>query len=377
MASRPGFIEFTWGQPDPNLLPVEAMRRATATAADRFGADALAYGAAAGAGPLLAWIGNRIQQKEGVALTLDEITGTAGNSDAVDQICTLFTKPGEVVLVESPTYHLAVRIMRDHALDLVAVPTDAHGLQIEALKVSLAQLKREGRPPRLLYTIPTFHNPSGVSLSAERRRALIEIAVEEGFVLVEDVVYRELAYDGPPPPSLFSQAPRGTVLRMGSFAKSLAPGLRLGWLNGSAEQVRRIVEGGLRDSGGGVNHYAAMAVSALCEAGEFDRQVARLNASYRARRDALLEALTEFLPPGCAWARPAGGFFIWVTLPDALDATDLLSRAEATKVTYIPGVKFCLDGRGRSSLRLAFSLYKPDELVEGARRLGAALREAP
>jgi DNA-binding transcriptional MocR family regulator len=201
----------------------------------------------------------------------------------------------------------------------------------------------------------------------------VEVAVDEGLILIEDDVYRELTYDGPAPPSLWSAAPRGTVLRMGSFAKSLAPGLRLGWLNGSADQIRRIVESGLRDSGGGVNPYTAMTVATLCESGEYERQVARYETSYRARRDALHDALLEHLPPGCSWLKPGGGYFIWLTLAESMDAEAILSDAEAARVTWIPGAQFCVDGCSRNSLRLAFSVYPPDALAEGARRLGKVL----
>jgi DNA-binding transcriptional MocR family regulator len=376
MTLREGFIEFTWGQPDPDLLPVEAMRRATESALKQYGADTLGYGAAIGSGPLLGWARDRMQQREGVSVTFEEIIGTAGNSDAIDQICTLFTQPGDIALVESPTYHLALRIMHDHALDMRPVTTDENGLRPEALKDKLAELKREGKSAKLLYTIPTHHNPTGLSLAAERRRAIVEVAAEANLIILEDDVYRELTYDGDAPPSLFSLAPRGTVLRLGSFAKSLAPGLRLGTLAGHAEQMLRLADGGLRDSGGGVNHYAAMMVGALCAAGDFDAQVARLKAEYRARREALHEALTEFMPRGVSWTRPAGGFFVWVTLPEAVDAAGLLARAEAERVTFIPGHKFCLDGHGHNSLRLAFSLYKPPELAEGARRLAQVVRGA-
>jgi DNA-binding transcriptional MocR family regulator len=372
---RPGVIELNWGQPDPTLLPVEAMSRAAAAMLGKMGGDALSYGAATGAGPLLAWIRERIQQTEGQTISLAEIITTAGNSDSVDQICTLFTQPGDVVMVESPTYHLALRIMNDHPLSLVPVPVDDQGLQVDVLAAKVRELKAQGKTVRLLYTIPTYHNPTGVCLSAERRQALIELAVAEDFLIMEDDVYRELWYDAPAPPSLWSRAPRGTVLRMGSFAKSLAPGLRLGWLNGSPDQIRRLADSGLRDSGGGLNHFTAMTIGELCLAGDFDKQIDLFKSEYRQRRDALLDALAEYLPPGCSWTKPGGGFFVWVTLPPNVDAAALAPQAEATGIAYIPGARFHLDGRGHNTLRLAFSLYSPAELVKAAHRLGEAIRQ--
>jgi DNA-binding transcriptional MocR family regulator len=370
MVLRDGYREFNFGQPDPDLLPVGELRRAAAAALDTFGPDMLAYGAPEGAWPLLAWIQERVRQREGIALALDECVGTAGNSDAIDQVCTLFTQPGDVALVESPSYHLGLRILSDHRLDLRAVPVDAGGLRIDALEDALAGLAREGKQARLLYTIPTFHNPTGVNLAMDRRQAVVDLAARHGFLVLEDDVYRELVYEGVSPPSLFALAPRGTVMRMGSFAKSLAPGLRLGWINCSAAQARRFADGGLRDSGGAPNFSAAMMVAALCQSGDFDAHVAHLRNAYRERRDALATALARHLPRGCSFATPGGGYFIWVTLPDAV-----LRSADAHCVSFLPGPRVCIDGRGRHCVRLAFSLMKPPALEDGARRLGAAIRD--
>ncbi|MCC7124485.1 MAG: PLP-dependent aminotransferase family protein [Acidobacteria bacterium] len=376
MVRRDGFSEFNFGQPDPDLLPVDEMRRAPAEAFTRFGTDPLAYGAPEGAWPLLGWLRDRLTAQEGIDLALDEMLGTGGNSEALDQICTLFTRPGDVVLVESPTYHLGLRILHDHALDLRPVPADDDGLRVDALEQALTQLAAEGRRARFLYSIPTFHNPTGVNLAMDRRRAVIDLAGQHDFLIVEDDVYRELAYDGPAPPSLFAMAPRGRVMRMGSFAKTLAPGVRLGFITCAADQARRIADGGLRDSGGSPSYAMGMFVAALCESGDYDRHVARLRDAYRTRRDALLAALETHLPAGCRFTRPGGGYFVWVTVPDHLDTNVLAERADEYRVSFIPGARLCADGGGQRALRLAFSLMKPDELTEGARRLGALIAGA-
>lgn len=373
---RPGIIELSWGQPDANLMPVEKIRQAAEVALAEAGADALAYGANAGPGALLSWLRERIERTEGRAVAPEEILITAGNSEALDQICTLSTRPGDVALVESPTYHLAARILRDHPLELVPVAVDAGGLNLDALQAALTALRREGRSARMLYTIPTFHNPTGVTISLERRQVLVELAANEGFLIVEDDVYRELAYDAPAAPSLWSLASRGTVARMGSFSKSLAPGLRLGWITGPAELVQRIANSGLRDSGGGANHFAAMVVAAFCGLGLYDDHVAELRAAYRARRDALLGALEARMPPGVTWTRPGGGFFVWVTLPPGVPAGKLLAAAEAAGMSFIPGANFHLDGGGHNTLRLAFSLFPPEQMAEAGRRLARALSAA-
>lgn len=376
MVLREGFYEFNFGQPDPDLLPVDAMRRAPAAAFEAFGSDLLAYGAPEGAWPLLGWVRDRIEAREGISVSLDECIGTGGNSDAIDQVCTLFTEPGDIAFVESPTYHLGLKILRDHHLELRPIPTDADGLQVGVLETELQRLARDGRRARMVYTIPTFHNPTGVNLSPARRQALVDLAAAHDLLVLEDDVYRELAYDGASPPSLFGLAPRGTVIRMGSFAKSLAPGLRLGWMNCSVAQARRFADGGLRDSGGAPNFATAMMVAALCRAGDFDAHGERLRAAYRERRDALVSALHEALPSGCSFVTPGGGYFVWITLPPHLDADVLLARADGFQVSFIPGSRVTLDGGGRSALRLSFALMKPAALQEGARRLCALIASA-
>lgn len=383
MVSRPGIIDLGWGHPDPALMPVAALREATAAALARFGADALAYGAGQGPGPLIAWLCERIGQTEGRTPRPDEVLITGGNSQALDQVCALHAQPGDTVLVESPTYHLAVKILRDHPLRLVPVPLDRDGLRVGALEATIARLRHEGVRPRFLYTIPTYHNPTGTCLSPARRRSLVELAIAEDFLIVEDDVYRELAYDGPAPPSLWSLAPVGRVLRLGSFAKSLAPGLRLGWLNANPERIERMAQGGLLDSGGGINHFTALTVATLCESGGFAAQGERLRSAYRTRRDALHAALTEHLPEGCTWERPGGGFFIWLTLPDGIDAERVLSAAEEAGMAFAPGARFFPEADGapsrveRATVRLAFSYYYAAQLAEAARLLGAALQTRP
>jgi len=372
---RPGMIELSWGHPDPAFLPVAALSRAGAAALDQFGADAMQYGHPAGPGPLLDWLAERIGRQEGRIPAADEIMTTGGISLGLDQLLTSLLVPGDTVLVESPTYHLAVRILRDHRLNLVPVPSDEGGLRLDAFQHTLARLRAAGDRPRALYLVPTFNNPTGRSLAQDRRQGLVDLAAAERLLIIEDDVYRELAYDGPAPPSLWSLAPPGVVARLGSFSKSLGPGLRLGWLTAGADLVQDIVESGLLDSGGGVNHYTALVVTALCAAGDYDSNLIALRQGYRARRDALLASLRDHLPPGFTVRPPGGGFFVWVELPTGADSRALLPLAERAGVSFLPGTRFHLDGGGQSALRVAFTLYPPDELAEAAQRLGAAARD--
>ncbi len=370
---RPGIIDLGWGHPDPQLLPVAAIRRAADRTLDRYGSHALEYGYAAGPGPLLDWLSARIEENEGRAPGPDEIMLTGGSSLGLDQLLTQLAGPGDTLLVESPTYHLAIRTMQDHRLNLVPVPSDENGLQVDALREILADLRRQGRAPRALYTVPTFNNPTGISLALDRRRALVQFGAESDLLIIEDDVYRDLSYDAPPPPSLWSLAPVGVVARLGSFSKSLAPGLRLGWMTAGQELISRFTLGGLLDSGGGINHLTAMIVATLCEEGDFDAQVSLFRRVYTERRDALAAALARHLPAACQLSRPGGGFFVWVVLPPDVDSATLLPRAEELGVSFVPGRVFHPDGLGSNTLRLAFTLYQPDELVRAAEALGRAL----
>ena len=316
---REGFVEFAFGEPDPALLPVGLVREAAARALGAGGAAALAYGSNPGPEALRAAIAERAAAREGLALSADDVLISGGNSQALGQVMTLLTDPGDVVFVECPTYNLALGIIADHPVDVVGVPLDAEGLDVDALDAAVRDVRASGRRPRLLYTIPTYHNPAGVSLSAPRRLRLLELARREDLVLVEDDVYRELAYEGEAPPSLRALDPAAPVVRLGSFSKSLAPGLRLGWIDAPSALRERLSADGVLESGGCVSQFSAHLVAALLAAGAYGAHVTMLRLAYASRRDALAAALREHLPAGCEFALPAGGFFLWVTLAAGSD----------------------------------------------------------
>jgi DNA-binding transcriptional MocR family regulator len=375
---RPGIIDLGWGHPDPTLVPVEPLRAAAARAFDRYGPDALAYGAAAGPGPLIEMIRERLRETDARVPAPDEVLISGGTSPALDQVATLLTEPGDVVLVEVPTYHLAIRIFRDHPLRLVAVPTGAGGLRLDALAAAVLEVRRAGDRPRLLYTVATHHNPSGRTMPAPNRAELVALAEREGIVIVEDDAYRELSYDAAPPPSLWSVGSvPGAVVRLGTFAKSIAPGMRVGFVTADAATISRFAEGGMLDSGGGANHYAGLVVAEYMRAGDYARVVGELRDAFRERRDEMLRALAAEMPPGTTWTEPAGGYFIWVDLPPGLDARVLLPLAEARGTSILPGPTFFLDpDAGTGSLRIAFSRYSPASLAEAVSRLAATIRSA-
>jgi len=372
---RRGVVEFAVGEPDPSLLPVALTRDAAAAVLGQDGPGALAYGSSAGPGPLRREIAARVAAREGRALAAGDVLVTGGNSQAIDLALTTLTSPGDTVLVESPTYDLAVGIMRDHPVRVVGIPIDDDGLDVEALLVALSRIESGGDSARLLYTVPTFHNPAGMCLSTARRTRLLRLARERDLVVLEDDVYRELVYDGEAPASLWALDPDAPVIRMGSFSKSLAPGLRVGWVNARHDLRERLAASGMLESGGCVSQFSAHVVAALLADGGYDAHVDDLRRTYGSRRDALTAALAEHLPAGCRFTLPAGGFFLWVTLPDGLSASALLPIAERHRVSFAPGARFCSDGDD-GSLRLSFSLYDEATLTEGARRLGESVAAA-
>ncbi|MGA9347406.1 MAG: PLP-dependent aminotransferase family protein [Anaerolineae bacterium] len=373
-----GAIPFVYGHPDPELLPVEKVIAATERALRARGRLALQYGPEQGYGPLLDYLIGKVEQDEGLSITRANIMLCAGAAQGLDTTARLFTRPGDVVLVEAPSYHEAIATLRDHPVELRQVPMDDQGLVVEALAERLEVLSWAGRRVAFLYTIPTFQNPAGITLTAERREALVELAGERGLLLVEDDVYRDLCFEGRVPPSLFELAGGRGVIRLGSFSKILAAGLRLGWIIAEPEVIQHIVGCGLKGNEGGANPFGAHVVAAFCQEGWLEPHIARLVARYRARRDALLAALEREMPDGVHWTRPAGGFFVWLTLPELLEAEAVLAESTGQGVLFTPGARFfaeASEGGGRRNLRLPFSFLSEDQMVEGIRVLAEVIKE--
>lgn len=373
---RPGIAEFGWGHPDAALLPAAAMARASALALGQRGTAVLAYGAEQGPGHLIELLCGHLGRREGLRPPAEQLMISGGTSQALDMLCGQLSRPGDVALVEAPTYHLALRIFRDRGLRLIAVPSDEQGLQVEAAAALLASLRASGEQVAFLYLVATFANPSGTSLSPERRLALATLAQREQLPVLEDDAYGELWYDEPPPAPIRNLLPDAPIVRLGTFAKTLAPGLRLGWLLADPALIGRCVGSGLLDSGGGVNHLAAQIAAAFLELGLLEPHLEFIRASLRARRDAMLAALARHMPAECSWSPPGGGFFVWVRLPAQIDAAALLPQAEAAGVSYLPGTRFFAQGGGEHQLRLSFSLLPLQQIDEGVRRLGEVLAAA-
>jgi DNA-binding transcriptional MocR family regulator len=366
-------LPFIYGHVDPTLFPIERLRKASQEALRRFGAQALNYGVERGCGLLLDFIQAKLARHEGLEIDRGNLMLTAGASGAIDALCRLFAEPGDVILVEAPTYHEALAIIRDYPVRIEAIPVDSEGIVVDELEDRVAELHASGDRPRLLYTIPTFQNPSSITQSKSRRIALLEIARRWRFTIVEDDVYRDLAYDGAPPPSIYALdalEDGDSTLRLGSFSKILGPGLRLGWLMGPSSAIMRITGSGLVASGGGANPYAAFTTAVFCQNGWLEPHIRQLVAAYRERRDVMLATLARSMPGDISWTLPGGGFFVWVTLPEQLLARDVLAKARQHSLSFLTGEPFFVGGGGKHHIRLPFSYIPPDEMVRGIATLG-------
>jgi DNA-binding transcriptional MocR family regulator len=298
----------------------------------------------------------------------DHLFTTNGISQGLDFICGLFTQPGDTIFVENPTYSLALGIFADHRLNVVGLPMDEDGLVIEALEEVLTYQK-----PVFVYTVPTFHNPTGCNLSTTRREKLVELSRKHKFLVVADEVYQLLAYTGAPPPPMAKYTEAATVLSLGSFSKILAPGLRLGWIQTHPDLMSRLTTNGLIYSGGGLNPFTSAIVKSAIELGLQQKQLSHLKKVYEQRKKALNTALRSELPKSSTFTEPSGGFFTWLRLPQRVDAENLLTEAHRHGVGFAPGSFFSPRRDFKDFIRLCFAYYEAHELKEGAKRLASVI----
>jgi 2-aminoadipate transaminase len=373
-AGPPGTISFIYGLPDPGTFPVDDLRHAADQVLRERPYLALQYGPEQGYGPLIDHLRRKLAGEEGLALERPQVMLSGGSAQTIDHLCTILTRPGDLVLVEAPTYHETLQLFRDHGLRPLQVPTDEDGLLVEALADRLQALARCGDRARLLYVIPNFQNPSGITLAADRRPAVLALAERYDLLVVEDDVYRDLAYGQEAPPSLFALDGGRRVLRIGSFSKILAPGLRLGWLLGPAGLIERLVGSGLRCMGGGANPLIANILATYCQQGRLEPHIEGLRPIYRERRDVALAALEAHMPASAHGTRPGGGFFLWITLPEPLRAAAAVQQARAAGLLIPGGDPFFAEAPTGQYLRLAFSYVTPDKIQAGIEILGQVLK---
>ena len=370
-APEQGTINFSVGQPSADLLPLKLLRGAC----ERFFAGAqpleLNYGERQGDARFRAALAAFLRDTGGEEVDPQSLMLTGGISQALDFACSRLTQPGDTVFVEEPSYPYSFPIFRDHGLKVVGIPLDGEGMDLAECERQLAAHR-----PKLLYTIPAYNNPTGQTLGQERRERLVELSRTHGFIIAADEVYQLLYHGAPPPASFGTFTGRGNVLSFGSFSKILAPGLRLGWIQASAELMRTLTASGVLVSGGNFNHFTSHVVRQLMENGELAPFVARLRASYAARTEAMDMALRKQLSGVARWIRPAGGYFFWLELPASMDAGNLQAAAREAGTGFLPGAACSMAGGLNNCLRLSFAHYTVPDIHEGVARLARALRGA-
>lgn len=368
VAERPDILSFAGGLPAPELFPVDEIAAAHAEVLSQSGKAALQYSTTEGFGPLREWIAGHLRRR-GIPARSDELLITSGSQQGIDLVSRVFLDPGDVVLVESPTYLAAIQAFAAYQVRLVAVPSDDDGMQVEHLPQLIATHK-----PKLIYLVPSFQNPKGTTLPPARRAALNVIAAEHRVAILEDDPYGELSFDGPAPRPVAADS-QGNVLYVGTFSKTLAPGLRIGWLWGDAAIVRKAT---IAKQAADL-HTATLAQRAtanLLERLDYPAHVAKICGVYAERCQTMLGALSTHMPEGCRWVAPAGGMFVWLQLPHGLDADALLPTAIERKVAFVPGSAFFVEQIRHDFVRLNFSNQPPRSIVEGMRRFGEVIADA-
>jgi DNA-binding transcriptional MocR family regulator len=368
-----GVIDLGVGQPNSTILPFEYIRRA-ASLEFAESSEFLQYGAEWGDGHHRLALGEYLTDAYGVPVDPEQLFSTNGNSQALDMLCTMLTEPGDVVIVEEPTYFLAFQMFRDHGLDIRGVPIDRDGIDVDALVEALKELRLAGKRIAFVYTIPAFQNPTGVTMSRARRETLVAAAQEHDVLVVADEVYHLLRYaPGPMPPSMSAYVDTAPVLSIGTFSKILAPGLRLGWVHGSTERLRPLADSGLILSGGGLNPLPSSLATAMMRTGWQTEFVGWLRSTFARRSAVMVAALGEHLPEWVDFDVPEGGYFVWLRLPEGTDGAAVRARAKQNGVDVRHGAQFSPVGALGNHLRLSYAYYDDADIAEGVARLGTAL----
>lgn len=371
VANRPEVVSLAGGMPFVRALDNERIKATLERVMDQHGPQALQYGSGQGDPGLRERILD-VMSPEGISARADDIIVTTGSQQGLDLLAKLMLNPGDVILAESPSYVGAIGVFRSYEAQIEHVAMDEHGLIPEALTETIQKVRAEGRTIKMIYVIPNFHNPAGVTLQARRRSEILDIAKSHEILLVEDNPYGLLWFDSPAPAAIRSADDTGVVY-LGSFSKTFAPGLRVGWIvapHGIREKLVLLAEAAILCPSSFTQHV----VRDYLEVEDWRAQVDIFRGIYRERRDTIVDALAKELP-GLAHTTPNGGFYVWVTLPEGLDSKDMLPRAVTELVAYTPGTAFYAHGEGRGNLRLAFCYPEPDYLREGIRRLAKVIRD--
>lgn len=371
-ASRPDIISFAGGMPHPLSFPLPEINEVAREVIEREGRSAFQYGPSEGYWELREFISQWIAQ-DGIKAHPEDILITDGAQQALDLLGKIFVDPGDPLIVEAPSYVGALNAFLSYQADIIGVPMDDDGLQVELLPRVLSELEAKKERPKFLYAIPNFQNPAGVTLSLERRKKLVEIARDRDILLVEDDAYGHLCFEGERLPTLKSM--NEEIIHISTFSKIFSPGIRVGWLTAPRPIIEKMCPG--KEA---VNlcpsPFTQRLLLAYLKTNDIHQHVKKIISLYRERRDVMLSALEEFFPEEARWTRPRGGLFIWATLPSYIDTTELLAEAiSEAKVAFVPGQAFFAGGQGTESMRLNFSFPDKESIHEGIKRLAKVIKK--
>lgn len=369
LTEQPDVISFAGGLPAPEFFPVEKIKEAESIVLDTAGPQSLQYSSTEGYLPLREIIAQQRMKKVDVSVTANDILITSGSQQGLDFSGKLFLNPGDAVVCESPTYLGAINAFKAYQPKFIEIEMDEHGMIIDKLEKAL----RNNSNVKFIYTIPDFQNPSGKTMSVERRKRLIELAVAYNVPIVEDNPYSELRFEGERIPSLKSMDTEGIVIYLGTFSKTFCPGLRIGWVCASPEMLNKYI---ILKQGADLqpNSLSQRTTAEFMRRNSLDQHIAEIKSVYAARRDLMIKTINEEFPPSCTCTYPEGGLFTWVSLPEGINASEVMELALQKKVAFVPGGSFFPNGGHENHFRMNYSNMPEDRIVEGVKRLGDVLK---
>ncbi len=375
VTQMPDIISLAGGLPNPKSFPVEIIKEITTKLLDSYGEKMLQYGSTEGVNSFREALANYYNENYSFGIGKDNVLITVGSQEGLYLLGKIFLNPGDTVVVEAPTYVGAITAFQSFYPNYVQVEMDDEGMNIDILEKKLKELVREGKKPKFIYTIPTFQNPAGVTMSLERRKRLLELAKEYNILVVEDSPYEELRFSGEKVPQLKALDKEGYVLYIGTLSKVLSPGMRIAFMIGNEEIIQKAVL-----AKQGIDLCTSPFVQYIAEeyikGGYMREHIPKIIKLYKEKRDIMLDAIEDYFPEGVKWTRPDGGMFLWVTLPEHIDTEKLLQKAIENKVVYVIGAAFYPHRDHRNTMRLNFTYPTNEQIEEGIKRLAKVIKEA-
>lgn len=372
MTQRPELISFAGGLPSPESFPVEQLKQVVVEVLDTDSARALQYSETEGDKRLREILVEKYR-KEGLKININNLIISTASQQALDLIPKIFVNPGDKVICGLPSYLGGISAFATYGADLVGIELDDHGMRSDLLEQKMQELQRKGQKPKFIYVIPDFQNPTGICMPERRRLEIIEIARKYNVLIVEDSPYREVRFSGTPQRTMYELDGTGQVILLGTMSKIFVPGFRLGWIVAHEEVIDKLVVA-KQNTDLCTSSFVQKIAAKYFDKGYFEPNLAKTNAMYKEKRDAMVEAFHKFMPKGVKWTEPEGGLFLFVTLPEYIDAEDLFKIAIEENVAFVPGTVFYCNGEGKNTLRINFSFMSKELNIEGSRRLANAIK---